>query len=70
MSPQRALAYISAFDLPPDEANSLIECDVRGKSYTEACTVLGMSPETIKRCRRRAFAKIADAINHNEALPG
>lgn len=67
MSPKRALKYIAAFDLPEDEANSIIECEVRGKSYVQVCEKLGMSRETLKKCRQRAFAKIADAINHNEA---
>lgn len=30
MAPRRAIAYIRSFDLPPDEAASLIECDVPG----------------------------------------
>ncbi len=63
MAPRRALAYIQAFGLPEEEALFLIECDVRGKSYTQAAQEHNISPEAIKRRRRRAYAKIADELN-------
>ena len=40
MAPKRAVAYILSFELPPDEAYCLIECDVRGKSHAEAADVI------------------------------
>lgn len=36
MAPKRAIAYIRAFELPEEEAQYLIECDVRRKSYVKA----------------------------------
>jgi predicted DNA-binding protein (UPF0251 family) len=62
MSPKRAIEYIKAFELPPDEERALIERDIRGKSCTKICIELSISPETLTRRRRRAYHKIADAI--------
>lgn len=59
MAPARAIAYIMSFDLPPDESACLIECDVRGRSYVQVCERLHLSPEAVKRARRRAYGKIA-----------
>lgn len=63
MAPKRAVAYIQSFELPEEEAACLIECDVRRRSYVQAGERLHLSPESIKKRRRRAFAKIADALN-------
>lgn len=60
MSPRRAIDMIHSYDLPPDESACLIECDVRGRSYVQVCESLHLSPEAVKRARRRAYAKIAD----------
>lgn len=60
MSPRRAIDLIRSYDLPPDESACLIECDVRGRSYVQVCNDLHLSPEAVKRARRRAYAKIAD----------
>lgn len=60
MAPRRAIAYIESIDLPPYEAACVIESDVRGKSYCEIAFLLNVSPETVKRYRRRAYQKIAD----------
>lgn len=60
MAPARAIAYIKSFDLPPDETACLIECDVRRRSYVQVCETLHLSPEAVKRARRRAYTKIAD----------
>ena len=43
MAPRRAISYIRSFDLPPDEAASLIECDVRGRSCVQAAELLHLS---------------------------
>lgn len=59
MAPKKAIEYIESFDLPPDETACLIECDVRGKSYVQVCDLLHLSPEAVKRARRRAYNKIA-----------
>lgn len=64
MSPRRARAYILGFELPPYEAICLIECDVKGKSCVQVAEQLHVSPEFVKKTRRRAFAKIADEINN------
>lgn len=66
MSPRRALGYIQSFQLRPDEEAVLIECDVRGLSYIQASDKLHLSPDAIKRHKRRAYSKIADEINHTE----
>lgn len=64
MAPKRAVAYILSFELPPDEAYCLIECDVRGKSRVEVAEMLHVSPEYVKTRRRRAYSKIADGIKN------
>lgn len=55
---------ICSFDLPEEEAQSLILCDVRQKSYVQASDILHLSPESIKRKRRKALNKIIDALTH------
>lgn len=60
MAPKRAIAYVMSVQLPPDEAVCVIECDVKRKSYCETAFLLNVSPETVKRCRRRAYQKFAD----------
>lgn len=62
MAPRRAEAYIRSFALPEEEADSLIQCDVRGMSYIQAAQRLHVSPECMKKRRRRAFAKTQDDI--------
>lgn len=64
MAPRRAVAYIRSFELPPDEMACLVECDVYGKSYAQVSEQMHVSPEYVKKRRRRAFAKIADEINN------
>lgn len=64
MAPKRATEYIRSFELPENEENSLILCDVKGKSRTQAANELNVSEEVIKRNRARAFSKILDQLNH------
>ena len=64
MAPRRAVAYIRSFELQPDEMACLVECDVYGKSYAQVSEQMHVSPEYVKKRRRRAFAKIADEINN------
>ena len=54
MAPRRAISYIRSFDLPPDEAASLIECDVRGRSCVQAAELLHLSVDGLAKLRRRA----------------
>lgn len=61
MAPRRAVAFVESFDLPADEAACLIECDIRRRSYAQVCNLLHLSPEAVKRARRRAYGKISDA---------
>lgn len=63
MAPRRAIDYIQSFDLPELEEIILIECDVRRRSYASLCPA-GYSEKVIKDAKRRAYAKIADAINN------
>lgn len=63
MAPKRAIEYIQAFELPELEEKILIECDVRKRSYASLCFD-GYSEKVIKDAKRRAYAKIADALNN------
>ena len=51
MAPNRAVEFVRSFDLPEEEAQSIILCDVRQKSYVQASDILHLSPESIKRKR-------------------
>lgn len=64
MAPRRAVDYIQSFQLPEDEELFVVECDVRGLSYIQAANKHHTTPEVIKRHRQKAYAKIADAIDH------
>lgn len=66
MSPRRATAYISAFELPAEEEACVLLHDVSGLSYTQISELCHASPETIKRRRQRAYSKIADELAHKE----
>ena len=63
MAPNRAVEFVRSFDLP-EEAQSIILCDVRQKSYVQASDILHLSPESIKRKRRKALDKIIDALTN------
>lgn len=67
MSPRRAIDYIESFQLQEEEELFLIECDVRGKSYTQVAMEHNATPEVIKRRRQRAYMKIADHREHEES---
>lgn len=58
MAPAVSIPYIQGFCLPTEEERVLIECDANGKSVEQVAQMLRMSPETVKRRRRRAFQKI------------
>lgn len=63
MSPPRAIAYIKAFELPTDEESVIIACDVRRRSCVQVAQALNMTEDTVKRNRKRGYAKIADGIS-------
>ena len=60
MAPRMAISYIRSSDLPPDEAASLIECDVRWRSCVQAAELLHLSVDGLAKLRHRAYRKIAD----------
>lgn len=64
MAPRRATDYVKAFELPEDEERYILECDVRGKSQTQVAIEWSVSPDLVKKKRRRAYAKMADELNN------
>lgn len=66
MAPNRAIAFIKAFNLPEDEERCLIDCDVRRLCYAQIITDGNrpMSAEAIKKKKRSAYAHIADEMNN------
>ena len=62
MAPKRAVAYILSFELPADEASCLIECDVRRRSCVQVAFEMNLSPDTVKKYRRKAYRKIASEV--------
>jgi DNA-directed RNA polymerase specialized sigma24 family protein len=64
MAPKRAIEYVRAFELPKEEELCLILADIRGLSLVEVSMERNCSVETVKRARKRAYSKIADAINN------
>lgn len=58
MPPKQAVAYVLEFDLPPQEAFCIVECDIKKRSCVEVGQRLFVSPETVKRRRRSGYAKI------------
>ena len=64
MSPNRAKEYIKSFNLPEDEENVLLLLDVRRLSCVAAGMDIGITPDTVKRYRQRAYAHIADELNN------
>lgn len=55
MSPQRAIDYIAALELPGDEAFCIIACDVKQQSRQQVANRLFASVEYVKRCRRNGY---------------
>lgn len=68
MCPKRAVEYIKAFELPPEEEMVLIEREVRKRSVQQIADAYKMSPETVKHRRRAAFHKIKDGIHFSDPL--
>ena len=59
MCPAASIPYIRSFQLPEEEELVLIEIDARGKSVQQVAQDRSLSPETVKRRRRRALRKLA-----------
>ena len=66
MSPNRAEEYIKAFHLPECEEAVLIFLDVKQKSCVETGRKIGMTEDTVKRYRKKAYAHIADEISNKK----
>lgn len=66
MSEERATDYIRAFHLTEREEICIMEKEVHDLSYTQICRKYGFSPETVKNTRKKAFAKMADAIEYRK----
>lgn len=66
MCPKRAVEYIKAFELPPEEEMVLIEREVRKRSVQQIAEAHQMSPETVKHRRQAAFHKMKDGIHFSE----
>ena len=66
MAPIRAIKYVKSIELPEIEEACIISVDIRGKSIIETAELLHLSPEAVKKRRRRAYAKICDAITSCE----
>lgn len=64
MAPKRAISYIQSFQLPEEEERYLIQCDVYDKSYDQVSDEFSTTRSVIRDRRRKAYSKIADAINH------
>lgn len=58
MPPPHAVELVAAFQLPPQEAFCIIECDVRKRSCVEVSQQLYTSEETVKRRRRAGYEKM------------
>lgn len=58
MAPAASIPYIQSFQLPEDEERVLIECDARRRSVQQVAIDMSLSPEAVKRRRRRALQKL------------
>lgn len=65
MSPKRATSYIKAFELPEDEEYFLLHCDVKKESVCKASSNFGLTIDSGKKIRQRAYAHIADDLKHS-----
>lgn len=71
MSRERAMYYISGFRLLPDEERYIIEREVNGHSIVKIALDNHTTVRTVQSVRKRAFGKIADAIDfRNEKSRG
>lgn len=64
MSAERATDYIRAFRLTEREELCIMEKEVHDLSYAQICRKYGFSPELVRNTRRKAFAKMVDAIQY------
>lgn len=71
MSPERALDYLHSFHLPKDEELYIIEREINRKSIVKIADDHNTSERAVGEARKRAFGKIADAIDfRNEKSRG
>lgn len=70
MAPRRAKEYIKSFELPEDEENFILLHDVQGLSYVQIADKCHTTVDVIKRKRQRAYAKIADWVDHEKRREG
>lgn len=68
MAPKRAKEFIQSFELPDVEEMALIECDVKKRSYPQVFMENYLTPGNLNQIRMRAFAHIADALEHDEKM--
>lgn len=66
MCRERAIDYIKAFRLPPDEENYIIEREVNQKSLVEIARGYHTTVEVVRDRRRSGFSRIADAIAYRQ----
>lgn len=62
MGPRRAESFIRAFDLRDDEANYIIDQEVKRLSIQEIADAYNVSQETVKRYRKTGFQKISQQM--------
>lgn len=64
MCRERAVDFIKAFHLSPDEELFIIEHEVEGKSIAQIAAENSTSTDTVGKRRNSAFCKIADAMEY------
>lgn len=66
MSPERALDYLHSFHLPKDEELYIVEHEINKKSIVKIADDNNTCERRVGEVRKRAFQKIADAIDFRE----
>jgi DNA-directed RNA polymerase specialized sigma24 family protein len=64
MAPKRAIEFVEAFELLPDEQACIIEIDILGCSRQQVSMRHAMSVETVDERRRRGYRKIVDGMEN------
>jgi DNA-directed RNA polymerase specialized sigma24 family protein len=64
MARRRAVDFVTAFELLPDEHACIVEVDILGCSRQQVADRHAMSVETVDERRRRGYRKIIDAIDN------
>ena len=58
LTPGKSVPVIQSFGLTPEEEKYIIEGDVNRKSVVQIAMENNVSPETVKRRREKAYARI------------